>query len=398
MTKIHILPIEPLPERYTESWYNHLPKAFEDRIDNVEAYNISGETLTDHVEVGTFLDINSTIYYKNSQMQKVAKMFREKQIQPGDIFFVSDIEFWGIESLRLLSQLNKVPILIYGFLHAASYTIEDAFAVAAPYQRFTEVGWLAACDTVFVGSDYHKRAFIERRLLPLNLPQKDQEVLASKLVVSGNPLFKGDYTRNGFLQEGQPVPKKRQVVLPNRFDWEKRPNLSLDLAYILKREDPTIEIVVCTSRPHFTSNKTWLLKLAREMESDGIITIKAGLSKAEYHALLEESAVMLSTSIEENFGYCIVEAMMYECYPLVRNSLSHPELVGWERAFLFDDEDQVVSKIQVLLEANTYRSPKPTPHGNWRDICRDRAKHYCFQPMSIMARTIERDSRHSFRG
>ena len=73
---------------------------------------------------------------------------------------------------------------------------------------------------------------------------------------------------------------------------------------------------------------------------------------------------------------------MYECYPLVRNSLSHPELVGWERAFLFDDEDQVVSKMQVLLEANTYR---------------DRAKNYCFQPMSTMARTIEKDSRHTFR-
>ena len=389
MKKIHILPIEPLPERYTESWYNNLPKAFKKYID-AEAYNISGETLTDHVEVGTFLDINSTVYYKNSQMQKVAKMFREKQIQPWDIFFVSDIEFWGIESLRLLSQINKVPILIYGFLHAASYTIEDAFAVAASYQRFTEVGWLAACDRVFIGSEYHRRAFIERRLLPLNLPKHEYEVLESKLVVSGNPLFEGDYVKKEDLPWAASPPKKRQVVLPNRFDWEKRPNLSLDLAYLLKREDPSVEIVVCTSRPQFTSNRTWLLKLAREMESDGIITIREGLSKAEYHALLDESAVMLSTSIEENFGYCIVEAMMYGCYPLVRNSLSHPELVDHEPAFLFDDEDQVISKMQVLLEANAYTSPEPTPQQRmWRNLCRERAAHYCVAPLGIISDIIK---------
>ncbi len=88
---------------------------------------------------------------------------------------------------------------------------------------------------------------------------------------------------------------------------------------------------------------------------------------------------------------------MYGCYPLVRNSLSHPELVGKEPAFLFDDEDQVVSKIQVLLEHNTTNPSPSDTRVYWRDLCKQRAAHYCSQPMSTMARIIKRDSRHSFR-
>lgn len=338
---LFIIPIEPLEERYTGEWYKFLPPAFAKH--NFKVTQIDGETLTDSVETGAFLDMNSTIFYKASQMQKIARMFREKSIPNGSVFFVSDLEFWGIESLRLMAQINQVEIKIYGFLHAASYTTEDAFAVAAPYQKYTELGWLKAVDGIFVGSHYHKKAVMERRVNAF-ASESDRRDIEKKIHVSGNPLFPSAYDKTWI------GPKKNKIVITNRFDSEKRPDQSLLIALLVKEALPDTEIVLTTSRPTFRSNQKWLVDLARMYEKQGLIIIKEGLTKKEYHNELKTAKVMISNSIEENFGYCIVEAIMYDVAPVLTRGLSHVELVHGYDQFLFDTNDEAVSKVIAFLQ------------------------------------------------
>jgi len=338
--RVIVVPIEPLVERYSESWYRNIPEYF--RSQNCEVVQIDGQPLTNVVETGTFLDINSTVAYKASQMQAIATMFYEGRIQDGDVFFISDIEFWGIEALRLLADMNKKKVFITGFLHAASYTLEDAFEIASPYQKYTELGWLMACDYVFVGSMYHKKAVIERRI-EAYAAEEDQRTLIEKIKVTGNPLFIDDYTPY------PKVPKLKKLVISNRFDYEKRPNLSLDFAYLLKKRNPDLEIAVTTSRPKFTSNRSWLVDYARALEADGILTVYEGLSKAAYHRHLAESSLFLTNSIEENFGYCVIEACLYGAVPLAPRTCSHPELLGNNDLLLFSNEDEILSKAEYIL-------------------------------------------------
>lgn len=361
MSNLYIIPLESVDGRYTKQWRDNIPSYIEatNKFDNVLV--IDGEQLTNFVDVGTFLDIHTTIHYKNNQIQQVSELFRTKQIKDNDSFFFYDMEFWGgVESVRLLAQMNKLNVNIYSFCHAASYTKEDAFAVASYHQQFIEVGWIAACDKVFVGSEYHKQAIIERRLKPIagSLLQE----LSNKIIVTGNPMFKDDYKLSW-----NPT-KKKQIILPNRFDFEKRPNISLDLAYILKKEIPDLEIVITTSHPKFKSNKKWLEELARGMEDDGIITIKEGLTKEEYHKVIEESSIMMSNSIEENFGICIFESMVYGTYPLLSNELSHPELVGNCKELLYNDLDEVVTKVKHLLDSSNKL--------NIQTLMKSRVQHY----------------------
>lgn len=343
MTKLFYIPIEPLEERYTEQWYRQFPVEF--ACAGYDVVRIDGEVLTNFVDVGAFLPMNSTVHYKNSQMMKVAKLFQDKQVSNGDVFFIGDTEFWGLESIRLMADMNGIHVKIFSFLHAASYTKEDAFEIAASYQKYTELGWILSCDKVFVGSHYHRQAFLDRRAYPY---ARDHDIMAieKKIVVTGNPLFKDDYALAEMPE------KKDQLIISNRFDWEKRPNMSLSFAYILKKKFPDLRIVVTTSRPKFKSNKQWLVDMARGMEQDGIIEIHEGLSKKEYHTLLAESKVMLSNSIEENFGYCIAEAMVYNTYPLLKAELSHPELVSNDPRLLFRDEDEIVGKVISLMNSN----------------------------------------------
>lgn len=342
--KLFIVPIEPLEERYTGEWYKFLPKDFSKVGFDVK--HIDGETLTDSVETGAFLDMNSTIFYKASQMQKIARMFREKKIEDGDTFFISDLEFWGIESLRLMAQINGVQINIYGFLHAASYTTEDAFAVAAPYQKYTELGWMKVVDGIFVGSHYHKKAIMERRVNAFADPA-DRRDIEKKIHVSGNPLFKSAYNTKDTL------PKQNKIVITNRFDAEKRPDQSLMIALLVKKALPDTEIVLTTSRPTFRSNQKWLVDLARMYEEQGLITIKSGLTKTEYHNELKTAKVMISNSIEENFGYCIAEAIMFDVAPVLTRGLSHVELVQGFKQFLFATNDEAVSKVISFLKRDT---------------------------------------------
>lgn len=342
MSKLFYVPIEPLEERYTAQWYVNFPIAFKEAGFEVEV--IDGVPLSDFVGVGTFLDINSTVAYKSTQMQKIGQLFASGAIKNGDCFFIGDTEFWGIEVLRLLAQMNKINVKIFSFLHAGSYTIEDAIEVAAPYQKYTELGWIASMDGVFVGSEYHKQAFIARRIKPF-ATSADVESLSAKIIVTGNPLFKSDYPTAA-------APKQNKIIISNRFDWEKRPNISLQFAYLAKKKHPDWEIVVTTSRPKFKSNQQWLVDLARGMEADGIITIKSGLTKAEYHHELATSKIMLSNSIEENFGYCIVEALVYNTYPLLPNKLSHPELVQNNSVMLFDSDDEILFKMEHLMDSS----------------------------------------------
>ncbi len=82
------------------------------------------------------------------------------------------------------------------------------------------------------------------------------------------------------------------------------------------------------------------------------VKIYSNLTKQEYHTLLAESKVMLSNTIEENFGYCIVESCIYKTAPICANKYSHPELLEYDRRLLFDDEDEIIEKIENALVDN----------------------------------------------
>ena len=343
MRDLILLPIEPLTERYTEQWYRNFPPAFVAAGFNVKV--IDGKPLLDNeIKVGAFLDINSTVHYKMTQLQELARMFHSGEVKPDTVIWFSDIEFWGLESVRLMADMNGVPgVKLAGFLHAASYTEGDAFAIAAPYQRYTEIGWVAALDAVFVGSHYSKEAFVTRRLG--DIPDGRYADLSSRIIVSSNPLFLDEYPT---FQE---VEKEDLVLLTNRFDKEKRPEQTLALFQAAKEKHPDWKFAICTSRPVLRSNQQALVDFARKLEAEGVLTIHTGLTKDQYHRMLARAKVMVSHSPEESFGYCIAEAINYNCVPLLRKGASHGEMVDYDSSCLFSPRADRYTQLGALEHA-----------------------------------------------
>jgi len=317
---------------------------------------IEGVQLTKTIEHGEFLDTYGTIYYKSSQIQKIAKLFRSGKVKDGDIFFVYDFEFPGLEAIRYMATLSNLDIKIYAWAHAGSYTHGDFMEPCADYAKYFELGWWKMCDGIFVGSEYHKKAIIERRIDPYVQDCLEGLELDSKIHVTGNP-----WNTEEVLSMVKPLPEKEDIIIfPHRLAWEKRPNLFLDLCLILVEKHPELLFLITTSRPTMRSSHPWLIKLykaIKKLPSIGTnFLFESDLSKQQYYRWLARSKIMFSSSVEENFGYTCLEAMTFQTFPLCPNRYSYPELITFTKNCLYGDMDDAINKVEKLL------NQKP---GNW---------------------------------
>lgn len=350
---IYYLPIEPLDERYTEQWYRWFPAEF---IRQGLPYRVvDGEPLlADEIRVGTFLDINSTLHYKAEQLKQVALLFHLQQVKDGDVFLVADAEFWGIEAIRYLATLNRLQVRMVGFVHAGSYTAEDFMEPCVNFARYYEHAWGQVFDTLCVGSEYHRQALVTKRGVP-----------EAKILVTGNP-YDIQETRAlvGPLRASRDAPditpqnhRPMRVIHSNRPDPEKRPELTLDLFEHLKPKHPSWELMVTTSR------QTWgagvLRARALAMQDRGVLTIREGISKRAYLRLLADSRVMTGNTIEENFGYCVLEALAMDTVPVIPDAFSHPELVEGDGRCLFQPGSM---EEQAALVELAMDNPFPVAH------------------------------------
>jgi glycosyltransferase involved in cell wall biosynthesis len=343
LTNLYLLSLEPFEERYTGQWYRWLPESFGVAFD---VKVIDGVGAPAAIEVGAFLDLNSTVGYKAAQMQRVADLFRQGVIQNGDVFWLSDIEFWGMEAIRYLARLQGIKVLIAGFLHAASYTTEDFMSPMDDIGRFSEVAWIATCDRVYVGSLYHKEAVALRRLMI-------EPRLNDRVVITGNPWRSAEaLSQIGDFAGDRDI----DVIFPHRPDHEKRPGVFLDLMEQVQRSLGPLRIVFTTGRPTYRStNDPDTLRRIQAWQVQGLCEVHTGLSRADFYRLLRRSKVVMSTAIEENFGYAIVEGMTFGALPLLPDGFSYPELVQGDKRFLYRPErasDSLAPKLFDLLVAD----------------------------------------------
>lgn len=327
-----ILPIEPLEERYTKQWYDWFPQECERQGIKYEV--IDGVPLTDRVEVGTFLDVNSTMHYKATQIAVLAGNIRCGLVHKSDTIFLADGEMFGMEgSIRYLLQMNGLAdVKVVAFIHAGSYTQGDFVQQCSYFAEKYEQAWANVFDMILVGSEYHAHRLYNHRGIPLEMIQ-----------VTGNP-YDVDAVKSSITYR----PKVKRVIHTNRPDPEKQPDVTLDIFEVLKQKHPDWEFMVTTSR------RVWgapdLRKRALRLQEQGIIQVRENLTKVEYLSLLQESVVMTGNTIEENFGYCLLEAMLMDAIPVVPEDYSHPELVGGDRRCMFASRGEQIIGIEMAMD------------------------------------------------
>jgi glycosyltransferase involved in cell wall biosynthesis len=308
---------------------------------------ISGESLCEEIITGTVLDAAGTNYWKSIQLQKICTKFHNGTIEPNSKFLVCDIWFPGIEMIRYMSQLYNIPVSIWGIWHAGSNTMNDFAEPMHSWSKYFEVGFLNICNGIFVGTNYSRESIIERLLYFI-----PEENISQRIYSFGMPLNFNEIQK--YKQS-----KEKIILFPHRPDEEKNPNIFIDIINALSSSWPEFndyKFVFCTSKKEYKSKSKWINELIKStMTQFNNIEIHENLNKEDYYTLLGKSSLVISTTSEENFGYCILEALALDCKILAPNCFSHPEIVHNDAELLYNNYDELLLKIPKIL--NTYFSP-----------------------------------------
>jgi len=301
------LALEPFEHRYTADWYRWFKMEYEKN--NVDYEYVDGVSLTDKIETGRFLDTYNTIHWKTTQMAEVAKLFRAGRVKSGDIFFTCDLWHPGVESIAYMSQLSGIEVKIYGILHAGSYDPYDFVSQAGlgKWAEDFEHGWIKLCEQVFVGTSFHAS------LINAGLGWQD------KLLVTGLPFYADELiaTYGGKSK----VPR---ICFPHRLDPEKQPGQFAELQRLMSDLAP----------------------------DDFIRTAEYAVgNKSGYYRLLAGSTVAVSFSLQETFGYAMLEAAALGCDIVVPDRLSYHEMYPSRCLYQGKGYDDAVNALPLVRRA-----------------------------------------------
>lgn len=321
MSRVYRLGLQPMEERYTGQWARWIPDMLRGVFD--EVVDVPGLGAPQgSVKTGAFLDLFDSAAWQADQLRAVAEAFRCGAVRAGDAFWFDDIEFPGMEQVRYLSRLSGTPVFIFGFLHAASYTRADFMAQMADVGQYAERAWVAACDAVFVGSEYHAQAFASRRCFGAQ-----DAYLVARLHATGNPFVPSeveDAARPYTAFRDRPI----HVLFPHRPDREKRPATMLAAVPTLVKAGCRVAFTTGRAAYRSTNDQATADAIAAlPAQYPGMVEVYVGLTRSAYYRLLGQARVVVSTAIEENYGYAMAEAIAARCIPWMPRRYAYPELL-----------------------------------------------------------------------
>ena len=293
---IFIIPIEPIDSRYTKQWHNNIPKLLingaKGRGVSVGIISVDGEFSEHHATAGAILDFAVTNAWKASQVSKIAELFNNGTVKPGDRFLVTDAWNFVVTAIRYMSDLLDIPVEIHSIWHAGHYDPSDMLGMrmAPDWSSHAELSWFHASDFNYFGTEYHRNMFLTN----LNIPEEYH----SKAIRSGQP---HEYIIPELLPYNE-IAKMRQIIWPHRYNSDKQPDIAEALS----------------------------------IDFHTIITQKQHLNKMGYYNILGVSRVMFSCSLHENLGVSIMEGVMAGVIPVLPDRCSYSEMYAPE--FLYPSE------------------------------------------------------------
>ena len=296
MTKIYIVPIEPLDNRYSKQWYDHIPKLLDQK--GAEVVIINGDDVPPVPTPGAFLDFGATNIYKSSQLMTIAELFRSNKISPGDKFLYTD--FWNpsVIQLKYMSELLNIPVEIHSMVHAGSWDNQDFLGRLIgnkSWIRRAEESMFHCYDYSWFATRFHVGIFGKELFDIRNLFFNDRATATMtafpSIHLTGWPM---EYLKET-LEPYSKLTKKQQVVFPHRIAPEKQ----LDIFKDLEKSMPQFNWVVCQEQQ---------------------------LTKDQYHRVLGESMVIFSASLQETLGLAVIEGFLCGAIPMVPDRLSYSEI------------------------------------------------------------------------
>jgi len=247
--------------------------------------------------------------------------------------------------------LGGVPVVCYFHENQLTYPLPDESQRDYQY-GFTNITSCLAADAVWFNSRFHREDFLAAAALLL---QKMPDYVPDGIVADVRqrssvmyPLVETDSAEAaGRVSRRTEGPLR--ILWNHRWEYDKNPEAFFETMIRLNDAGHDFRLVIVgetfREAPGIFA-EAWA-RLRGKIEQAGFVK-----SRADYLAVLASCDLVVSTSIQENFGIAVVEAMAAGCRPLLPDRLSYPELIpeSVHHACLYRDDDELRERLCDLTE------------------------------------------------
>ena len=309
MSKLFIVPIEPIETRYSLHWYKYLPDQIRMGTSFDEVIQIEVDAEAPKNSDGGFFNFTFTCDYKSRQLSVIAQMISAGEVSSGDVFFYTD--YWNptVHMLRYMLDLHGIDCKIVGFAHAGYWDPADILN-----QKLNDHWWAKSLETS-LDAAYDEIYFSTwfARYLYCNRVTPAPGRTADRLIVTGFPMEYYDDVMPCYWDLENPPEKENIIVFPHRISPEKNHALFEFLAERLPEYKFVTSMEVCHN-------------------------------KQEYHDLLYRAKIVFSAALQETGGISTcLEAFRAGCYVVAPDRLSYAEILeDWGGLYPGDVANSVI--------------------------------------------------------
>ncbi len=331
-------PISKLKILFLESFYGGSHKDFALGLKEYSQHEIDLKTLPD----------------KNwkSRMRVTAFEFARQtdDLDKYDLIFATDM----MNLADFMAMINKKPGMKR--LPAVLYFHENqlTYPTSSKHKTDPQFGFInissALCATKLIfNSKFHLDEFMAKTdKLIKNTPDFNSDWVKQEILSKVMVLYPGcRFSKSDIKLEKIDV-KTPVIIWNHRWEWDKNPE---DFFWALKKvKEKKIPFKLALLGERY-ENIPHIFQKAKLEFADELIQFDYVELKDKYMSLLSKGAIVVSTSLQENFGISVVEAVRAGCVPVLPSRLSYPEIMPEEylKKILYTDKNDLVEKLTNLI-------------------------------------------------
>ncbi len=290
------------------------------------------------------------------RMRGAALHFSELIRNPSEYDLLFTTDMLSLSDLKSLWGADCPPAIVYFHENQLSYPLPAGEKMDYQF-GFTDITTALAADYIMFNSEFHMNSFLDN--IPAfirKMPEYKPFWVVDKIREKSSVFYPGcNFPAEPLNTVSDSMTGKPPLILWNhRWEFDKCPEVffnALEKAdkYLQKKNtNPPFNIALLGE--NFQA-KPKVFAAARKRWGKRILQYGYCDKKKDYFNWLSRSDIVISTSIQENFGISIVEAIRYGCIPLLPDRLSYPELIPEKNASfsIYRNDKELVEKLTEIL-------------------------------------------------
>ncbi len=257
----------------------------------------------------------------------------------------------SMSDLRALLAPRHLPTVVYFHENQLTYPVASGDRRDVHF-GFTDITTALTADEIWFNSHSHREAFMAA--LPAfvrQMPDARPDWITAAIEGRASVLYPGcEFALPSPLDTASAATARAPLIIWNhRWEFDKNPEAFFEALYTLADRGHAFEVAVLGEC--FQDQPKCFLA-AREHLGARIAQFGFAPAKNDYHRWLQRGHVIVSTALQENFGFSVVEAVHRGCLPLLPRRLSYPEIIPdrFHDLCLYADQADLTDRLAYILD------------------------------------------------